>query len=30
LIAAYAYLILISRENEMPDIEDVETNNHLK
>jgi hypothetical protein len=25
LIAAYAYLIIISRENEMPGIEDVDT-----
>ena len=27
LIAAYAYLIIINRENEMPGIEDVETAN---
>lgn len=25
LIAAYAYLIIISRENEMPGIEDIDT-----
>jgi hypothetical protein len=25
LIAAYAYLIIVSRENEMPGIEDVDT-----
>ncbi len=25
LIAAYAYLIFVSRENEMPGIEDVDT-----
>ena len=25
VIAAYAYLIIVSRENEMPGIEDVET-----
>ena len=25
VIAAYAYLIIINRENEMPGIEDVET-----
>ena len=25
LIISYAYLIIVNRENEMPDIEDVET-----